>query len=271
MRYNFNYKTGKDDVMKIKIFGNRKNPAIVLIHGAFCDYGSVMHFAKYLEDDFFLIVPTLDGHYPDSKDYSSAPKQARILNIALQKMEIENLAMIHGTSMGAVVALEMAKHISADNYFFDAGSFFKLAGIAKTIACNKLIKLSGSFKNSSADEILKNRSVLWFCGDNPEKYRDTVESIVKNLGSVTENTIKNIAESCYNYHLPHFDNEITKKFIFHFSDREPAHECKKRLEKKYPLARFSDYSGKNYCGFQTKEPELYAQYLKDIINNSVDM
>ena len=256
--------------MKIKLFGDKNNPAIVLIHGMFCNYNSVMHFAKYLQDDFFLILPTLDGHYPDSKDYTTASKQGRILTVALEKMELDKIAMIHGTSIGAVVALEMAKvcHIPVDNYFFDAGSFYRFTGAVKKFTYNRLLKFSNNLKNSTVDEVMHEKFVNWFCGDNPENYADIIRIATNTLSFMTENTIKNAAESCYNCHLPSIEDEITEKFLFHFSYREPAHKCKKRLESKYPLARFSGYQGKNYCGFQMNEPEKYAEYLKNIIKSS---
>jgi esterase/lipase len=257
--------------MKIKLIGNRENPAVVLIHGMFCDYHSVMHFAKYLQDDYFLILPTLDGHYPDSKDFTTAAKQARILTIALEKMDIEKISMIHGTSVGAVVALEMAKvcTIPVDSYFFDAGSFFHLTGAVKKIMYNRFIKFSQKFRGAGTEDFMQGKFVRWFCGDNPENYSDTIHSIINTLDFMTENSAKNIAEACYNCHLPSFEDDVTKKFMFNFSDKEPAHKCKKRLEKKYPLALFSGYSGNNYCGFQTNEPERYAHFLKGIIDNAI--
>ncbi|MBR1591903.1 MAG: alpha/beta hydrolase [Ruminococcus sp.] len=259
--------------MKIKLIGKRENPAVVLIHGVFCDYKSVMHFAEYLQDDFFLVLPTLDGHYPDSKDYTTAAKQARILSVALRRMGIEKIAMIHGTSMGAAVALEMAEvcDIPTDNYFFDAGTFFRLTGVYSNIMYKKFVILSHKFRNPNADELMQKRFVRRLCGGNTENYSDTISSVINTLDFMTENTVKNVFNTCFNCRLPHFDNETAEKFIFHFSDKEPVHRCRKRLKKRYPSAHFSDYPGRDYCGFQTNEPELYAQFLKDIIDNCAEI
>ena len=256
--------------MKIKLIGNRENPAIVLIHGIFCNYESVMHFAEYLQNDYFLILPTLDGHYPDSKDFTTAAKQARILTVAIEKTGIERIAMIHGTSVGAVVALEMAKicPLPVDSYFFDSGLFFSLNAASKKIKYNKFIKFTDTSKGISADEFMHEKTVRKYCGDNPESYGYIIDSVINTIGFITENTVANIADACYSCHLPNFDDEVTRKFMFNFSDGEPAHKCRKRLEKKYPLARFSGYSGSNYCGFQVNEPERYAHFLRGIIENA---
>ncbi|MBE5865070.1 MAG: alpha/beta hydrolase [Lachnospiraceae bacterium] len=90
--------------MKIEVLGDKKKPAVLLVHGMFCNADSVKHFAKYLQDEYYVIVPTMSGHYPGSADYISKEKEAEAMLKYLHDNEIEELALLQGTSMGAEVA-----------------------------------------------------------------------------------------------------------------------------------------------------------------------
>jgi len=68
--------------MKIEVLGDKKKPAVLLVHGMFCNADSVKHFAKYLQDEYYVIVPTMSGHYPGSADYISKEKEAEAATVA---------------------------------------------------------------------------------------------------------------------------------------------------------------------------------------------
>lgn len=251
--------------MKIKTLGKNNRPVIVCIPGMFCDYTSVLPFAKYLADDFFVIIPTLDGHYKDSPDYSGADRQAEKLLAKLKKLKVRRIALLQGTSMGAEVALAFARccDIPVDRCVFDGGPFFEFPDAAKAFMRRKFSGLLKKYKGKTVEDVLKDPLVRWLGGENTQNYRGMIDSLVRSADFVTPNTIRNAVETCYAFRLPDFSEEEQRRFQFCWSEREPAHKSKKRVMEKYPSASFTDWLGNGHMGFQAKNPEGYALFLAD--------
>lgn len=83
--------------------------------------------------------------------------------------------------------------------------------------------------------------------------------------NVTDTSIYNIVETCYACKLPYFEEDIQKRFIFFFSEKEPANKSKKRLQKEYKFAQYRSVPNLGHGGLQASQPKKYAEYLKNII------
>ncbi len=255
--------------MKIDTLGNPQNPAVILLHGMFCDASSVMRYAVHLQDEYFIIMPTMDGHYRASADYSGAGMQAGKLTALLHEMHVSEIAMFQGTSMGAEVALTAAKlcDIPVKYYFFDGGPFFCFPEWFREIMRKKFEGFARKFKGKSREDVMKDLFIRWIGGDNLHDYQNMLDSFVRSADFMTPESIRNITETCYHCILPEFPEAVQRKFIFHFSEKEPAQKSKKRLKQAYPYARYFTYPGNGHCGFQAAEPERYAAFLKKIISS----
>ena len=98
--------------MKVKTLGNMQNPAILMIPGMFCTSDMPEIVGRYLQEDFFLILPTLDGHHKEEPVYHDMQTDGQKIVSWLEDNHICRLAMLQGTSMGAEVALEVAKQLA---------------------------------------------------------------------------------------------------------------------------------------------------------------
>lgn len=254
--------------MKFDTLGDKKNPAVVLVHGMFCNADGVKHFARYLQDEYYVVIPTLTGHHPGPESYGGKEADARKMLAYLHEEGIEELAMLQGTSMGAEVALELARivDIPVRRYFFDGGPFFQFPWLMKKLMYKKFQGLVRTCRGKSGDEafdaIMENGFVRWLVGKNKEVYRPMMKEFVTVARDVTDATVANVVETCYNCPLPSFPEETQKKFLFFYVEKEPAHKARKRLEKAYPHARFETVSGVGHGGLQAARPEEYAAYLK---------
>ena len=257
--------------MKFDVLGNKSNPAVLFIHGMFCNGDSVKYFAKYLQEDYYIILPTLSGHYEGSEDYISKEEEARRILHYLHEQGIEKLAMLQGTSMGAEVALEVARiaDLPIEHYFFDGGPFFNFPKWFKAIMRKKfkgfLRICKGKTEEEAFQDLMKNGFVKWLIGKDKESYKMMLSDFSAVCDSVTDTTICNVTETCYACKLPDFEEEIQRRFIFFFSEKEPAHMSKKRLMKKYKSAIYRDMPDMGHCGFQIGKPKEYAEYLKQIM------
>lgn len=257
--------------MKFDVLGDRKNPAILLIHGMFCNGDSVKHFAKHLEDEYYIIIPTMSGHYEGSGNYLSKENEAEAILQYLHDDEIESLALLQGTSMGAEVALEFARisDIPIAHYFYDGGPFFDFPTWFKQIMQKKFqgfVKIcKGKSGEEAFEDLTRNGFVKWLLGKNKESYKIMLADFADVCRNVSDATIRNVVETCYACKLPDFEEKIQRRFVFFFSEKEPAHMSRKRLMKKYKSADFRTIPNMGHCGFQIGKPQEYAEYLKGVI------
>ena len=118
--------------MKVKTLGSRENPAVLMIPGMFCTGDMPEKVARFLEKDYFIILPTLDGHHAEEPVYYDKQTDGQKIVSWLHENRIEKLALLQGTSMGAEVALETACQldIPVSCYLFDGGPFFRFPGFS---------------------------------------------------------------------------------------------------------------------------------------------
>ena len=253
--------------MKINTLGDKNNSAVVLIPGMFCDDTSVLPFAKYLQDSFYVILPTLDGHYKNSENYTDVHDQARKLIKKLHEMDIKKIALLQGTSMGAEVAFAVANEcdIEIEHCFFDGGPFFMFPKWFRFFMQKKFEGFVKKFKGKTKEDALNDKFVQWLGGDNLKDYGEMIDSFVKSSDFMTKESIKGIVKTCYACELPEISNELQEKMIFHWSEKEPAQKSKKRLMKQYQYAKYIEYPGNGHAGFQAAKSKEYAEYLREIV------
>ena len=138
--------------MKVKTLGNSVNPAILMIPGMFCTGDMPEKIARFLENDYFIILPTLDGHHAEEPVYHDKQTDGQKIAAWLHENRIEKLALLQGTSMGAEVALETARllDIPVSHYLFDGGPFFHFPRPVRAMMALKYSRSSWSRRQTSA-------------------------------------------------------------------------------------------------------------------------
>ncbi len=63
--------------MLFTTYGNRNNPAVLLMHGMCQDWHSMYYFLHDLEAVYYLIVPGMDGFYDGSGEFTTFEDQCR--------------------------------------------------------------------------------------------------------------------------------------------------------------------------------------------------
>lgn len=122
---------------------NNKNEAIVMLHGFGNDKDTWVRFARYLSDDYHLIIPDLPGDGGSTQNLSlnyGVQEQAQRLNEFLSSINAPK-AHIVANSMGGSVALRFA-FLYPD--FIKSLTLIDSYGSIKTpSALDELIKVSG--------------------------------------------------------------------------------------------------------------------------------
>lgn len=257
--------------MKVKTLGDKNNPAILMIPGMFCTSDMPEIVGTYLKEDCFFILPTLDGHHKEEPVYHDKETDAKKIISWLHENNITRLAMLQGTSMGAEVALEVARQIDipVDVYLFDGGPFFHFPLFFRAIMAKKFMMfmkmVKGKEKAQAIDDLMKDSFVKKLGGDSLESYRGLMGGFCEVGQWIEKDSVRRISDTCYKCDLPEFSPEVVKKFVFLFSEKEPARKSEKRLKKKYPNARYIVARGYGHGGLQGQEPEKYSKMMGKLI------
>ena len=260
--------------MTFETSGNPNHPAVLLIHGSFSSWHDCEPFGKYLADEYYVIMPTLDGHGHDGTDLLTVEEEAKKLTGYLKENGIKSLALLHGSSMGAEVALAVRKQCETDGIpvtcsFFDGGPFFHFNPLFRRVMYRKFSALAKVFDTEDPNEayrnIISNPFVKFVVKGKISQYEGMIKSIARERRTFSKKTLKNMVQICYKCDPPDFSADVQKSFLFFFSDEEPARDSRPRLMKLYPNATFEDIHGYAHCSYQFSEPAAYVQKLKNAI------
>ncbi|MCK5200349.1 MAG: alpha/beta hydrolase [Spirochaetales bacterium] len=118
-----------------EIFGDNKNPAMLLLHGLGAELSSWSEqIDLYPEAGFFVVVPDLYGHGESSKmDTLELDHWNKQINDLLDYLEIQTCIII-GVSMGGVVAqYYTVKNLQRVNILIISDSFAELKSIKEKL------------------------------------------------------------------------------------------------------------------------------------------
>lgn len=240
--------------MKFKTIGNSDGHRILLIHPMFITSEFFSHLIEYLKNDYFIIMPTLDGHHEDEvSTFLSVEDEADKILAYLQDNDIKELDFILGTSLGAIIAFEVYKRneICINKLYLDGGPFFKFGSLLQKIAAKKFYNICSKIRKNPQNVIKKLSDLL----------PDIANQMIEVCGRITKESVKNLPHACYSFNLPYLDAAAQKAIIFLYGTKEPARLCIFRL-KKYKYSRIIKKRGFNHCGYLLSCPEEYAEMLK---------
>lgn len=254
--------------MKIRTLGSRENPAMMMVPGMFCTAEIPEIAARYLEKDYYIILPTLDGHHREEPVYRGAEADARELAAWLDQSGLERLALLQGTSMGAEVALALAPklRLPVAHYLFDGGPFFHFPRFFRAIMARKFMGYMNLVKGRDTAEavemLMKDPFVKKLGGDSLEAYRGMLGGFCEIGQWIDKGSVRRIADTCYRCDPPGVPEAMARRFVFLYSENEPARKSEKRMKKHYPQAQFIVAKGYGHGGFQGEQPERYAQLMR---------
>lgn len=88
-------------------FGEKGNPTLLLMHGMMQDWHTAYDLLKPLEERFRLIVPAMDGMYPNSPEFTTFAEQCRKIEAYVNAHYNGQLKGVYGVSQGATVLSEL--------------------------------------------------------------------------------------------------------------------------------------------------------------------
>ncbi|MDE6605133.1 MAG: alpha/beta hydrolase [Clostridia bacterium] len=235
--------------MRIQTFGNKNNKAVLLIHTLFTSADFFAPITQLLANDYFVIVPTLSGHYENSA-YVSTVDEIRQIKEFLAENNIKVLYAVAGFSLGGNIAYEffcnnatMIEKVVIDSApLFNFPKFVKNHFLKNYTKCLKRIK---SGKYDVAHELNKHFNGMG-------EYQKYIAPIV------SQESLDSLVGSCYNTKVYKLPPTELKKVTFIYGSKDIARLCNMRL-KKYHIRKMKDYG---HCGFYREDP---VEWVKQFI------
>lgn len=154
--------------MKFKVLGEKNNPVVIMLTGSFCP-GECLDYIYSRMTNYYIIVPTYNGHYKDSKDFTTRENEASEIREYLHGLGIERIHMIYGQSMGTEIGMELYRQLSNEgikvhNLFFDGAPMIKLSTAYKLFMQFKFGAMIKLFKDKTVDEAMNMKFLKQFAG-----------------------------------------------------------------------------------------------------------
>jgi len=253
--------------------GDKTKPVAVLLNGSFTSGKTLVPIAESISDMYYCIVPTYDGHHKDGGEFTTREAQVQKILDYLRGEGIHELALLQGVSMGAEVALDLAAAIyksddmSVAKCIFDGGPYFSFNPVMRKIMQKKFLGFVHDFQHGTMDEIIErfsnNMMVKLLAKGDASPYFSMVEGIAVCAPYMTDQSVRNESDACYTFDYPKIPDDEQKKYLFIWSDNEPAYKSAKKMKKIYTAAKFDTVGNLGHCGFLTQKPELYIEFLKN--------
>ena len=168
--------------MQFKVLGEKGNPVVVMLTGSFCP-GECLDYIYSRMCNYYIIVPTYNGHYKDSKDFTTKENEAREIKEYLYRSGIEQIHMIYGQSMGTEIGMELYRQlfdegIKVCNLFFDGGPMIRLSRAYKAFMRFKFGAMIKLFRDKTIDEAMNMKFLKKFAGEKINSLKPMIESLV---------------------------------------------------------------------------------------------
>jgi len=257
--------------------GRKGNPVIVMINGSYTSGKSFLPLAQELSDDYYVILPTYDGHHENGGIFTTRKQQAQKILQYLLGEDIHEITLLHGLSMGAEVALDLAYEISVSKpvtvkkCIFDGGPFFHFNPIMRKIMQKKFMKVIHDLQKGSFEEVWtqfqNNKMIQWMAQGEISSYKEMIQGMAEAAPYMSDQSIRNESDACYTFDFPEIPKEEQKKYCFTWSDDEPAYKSAKKIRSCYPEARYLTAGYMGHAGFITKKPEEYVEFIRSEVTS----
>ncbi len=256
--------------MKFEVYGEKNHPVIVMLTGSFCPGECLEYIATQLCDEYFIVIPTYNGHHENSKDFTTRKGEAKEIAEYLAKTGIDCIKMIYGQSMGTEIGMELFRQLkesgtNVENLFFDGAPMIRLSKAYKVFMYFKFKSMLRLFKEKTVDEAMNMKFLKAFAGDKIASLKPMIMSLVSVAPFLTRQSIKNQVECCYTFDFPPATKEMQKQMYFFFGEDEKAYKtCRKGIKKAYPEANYRVEKGQGHMTFSCENTKVYVDWLKEI-------
>jgi pimeloyl-ACP methyl ester carboxylesterase len=240
------------------IFETMGNPASakigLLLHAMAADGSQFREIGALLEDEYFLIIPTFDGHYKEGKtEFTTLDIQVDSILGELQRCGVTELDFIAGTSLGALAAFEIYKRktLKVRKYVFDGAPFFLLNPVRRKLLFWRFWVSLSLLKR--VPRIAKASEKLYGVA--------LTDIFAKNMTFITKRDIYNVISAICRAKIPEPLSDGHTSLVFLYGGREDALRSFKRF-RGLPGVELIVKAGYGHCRYAMEQSSEYAEMLR---------
>ena len=257
--------------MIFNTYGDSENPVVIVLAGSFCPAESLEIIYNDLKSDYYVVAPTYNGCYENSKAFTSRQGEAAEICTYIRNNGIFAVKIVYGQSMGSEVGLELIYQlidsgITVEHGFFDGAPCTFLPKPMRKIMFIVFQKFINALRGKTLDETMNIGLVKMMSNNDPEALKPMIEPIISIISYLTDETLKNQVECCYTFDFPKFRENMEKNFHFFYGQSEKAYKlCYRGTKKAYPTADYIVKKGYGHCTYMVKNKDEYMRFLREIM------
>ena len=246
--------------MDFKTFGMSDKPPLMLIHGLGMTWQCFKEIIPLLEEDYFLILPVLDGHNPQNHStFQSVSDTAEKIETYIDNNFQGHLASLLGFSLGGTIVIEMLtrQKVKFDQVILDSPCLETMGIFKRTYASmwisqlNKFVKgkdISGFLKKVNGSHDVSNYYLSLFFHLSPK-------------------TIQNACREAYSYPIPAALAEVSSRMVYWHGDRDAnATGSAKAMKVLLPSMRIRIFGGLGQGELLMRFPLRYSAQIRNFLN-----
>ncbi len=241
--------------MLFETLGDEKNPAVLFFHAMGVTAKSSERVAKYLEKDYFCIMPTSTA-YCRGQRYLGKEDEIRQIEEFLKIHGVEKLELVAASSLGADLALAFLSRskVAVNRVFFDGGQFAAIKKPLRMLAVPFMYLVLKALYLSDGKLLGK---VLWCDDENIRPY------FVEGGKNVTFGNLRRmLSDSLEDKPLPKLSEKLQRRIFFEFGSAEEHFKYRNAVMSAYPCGNFPVFEGFNHMQFQIADPKGFAHMLR---------
>ena len=250
--------------MIFKEFGEKGKPVILLIHGFCMSWKMWNEQIKSFKEDYYVIVPVLDGHDTENKSTFMSIEDAsnKIIEFLISN-QYDVVFAICGISLGGSIALDIIskQRIHVGKAIIDAGvAPLKMNKVAK----NMIIYIS-AFQIWSFG---KNKKMIETMFKPSMYFQNNVDEFYQVCKQMTFQTSIKVYRSLMYFELPENLANIETKIVYWYGTKE-AKQNKINADyvtAAFPFSKSQTFEGYNHGQLCIGNPSLYIENAYNFFN-----
>lgn len=244
-------------------------PPVLLLHGPLQTSSSLKEIAIRLEDEYYVVVPSIDGSYEETS-YEGAYRESNKIIRYLKDEKLTHLEMIYSVSSSYAIVMEMirSREIDANEYIYESVAYYPEIALVRSAITRKINGALNQYRAISYEEFqkafLEENIVKTLLGDDLDIYLPMLKDAYNVLKVMDKKTLSNIIKDIMNYGIIRMDDRMMDQSYFIFGKDGVLMKVKNLLLRRYTKAHFIDMDG-YYCTAMVEDPEAYTKQLKEMI------
>ena len=247
--------------MLFETLGNPAHPAVLFFHAMGVTGASSEPVARYLQNDYFCILPTSTVYCP-GQTYVSREDERRQVEDFLQTQGVTALALVVSSSLGADLATAFLSQtkLPVAHAFFDGGQFAQIGAATRRLMTLFLYLAIKSVYWSHGKTLGK---ILWCDDDSIRPY-----FIAAGQALTYGNLRRQMKDSLEDKPFPPLPEALQRNSFWEFGSAEEHFKYRPAVQAAYPAGNFPVFEGHQHIQFQIRDPQGFAGMLRSVMEQN---